>query len=119
MILRKRRNEHSNPLFVQLNLLKLEDVCNLNICLFVFKSINDFIYCPIKFEARDIGPHDLRTREPLVVPFSRSSQTKRSVRIRGAQMWNALPDVLRTSRSVATFKAKMKRRFKEIYSQNV
>ena len=116
LILKKKRYEHSNPLYIQLKLLKLQDICTMNACLFIFKSINNFIFCPITIEARPPGPYNLRNIAPLEIPFSRSTQTKRFIRIRGPQLWNALPESIRCSRTVYTFKKKIKHYFVESYS---
>ena len=64
LISQKRRNTHTNPLFIDLKLLKFDEICKMNLILFVFKSINNFIPSPITFEFRIHGPYNIRNREP-------------------------------------------------------
>ena len=115
-IMKKRRTEPSTPLFKKLNLLKLTDVNNLNAGIFVFKSLNNLIPSPINFESRIIGPYNLRTEQPLVIPFSRSNQYQRFIEIRGAKLWNDLPADIRSSRTIFTFKRKLKAHYLNTYS---
>ena len=65
-IMRKRRWEPSTPLFKILNLLKLDDICDLNSIIFVFKSLNELIPSPIDFVARQAGPYNLRLNQPFI-----------------------------------------------------
>ena len=86
----------------------------MSACMFIFKSISNFILFPIA--ARPPEQYNLRNIVPLEIPFSRSTQTKRFIRIRGPQLWNALPESIRGCRTVYTFKKKIKHYFVESYS---
>ena len=107
-IMKKRRTEPSTPLFKKLNLLKLNDINNLNAGSFVYKSINNLIPAPIAYESRFIGPYNLRRSQPLSIPFTRFNQNQRFIHIRGARLWNGLPEDIRSSRTLFTFKKKLK-----------
>ena len=108
LILRKRRDTRSSPLFSRLKLLKFPDICKLNSIMFVFKSLHNIISSPISFEFRVQGPYNLRHQEQLNVPFVRSNQSRRFIRVSGAQNWNNLPAPIRMSRTVVTLKKNLK-----------
>ena len=113
--MRKKRTEPSMLLFKQLKLLRLPDVIKLNILAFVYKSLNDLIPSPIHYESRYMGPYALRHAQALVVPFSRSSQYQRFLEVRGAKLWNELTSDIRTSRTIYTFKKRLKNIYLDTY----
>lgn len=102
----KTKYEHTNPLFLNHKLLKLPDIIFLQTCLFVFKSIHvfpvntSFEYCNQNINTR--RPHDLK------MPLCRTVKAQRSVTVRGVRCWNSLPQELKTSISINTFKNKIK-----------
>ena len=104
LILRKNRHHPSSPLFKRLNLLKLKELNEFNAVLLVYKSLNELIVSPVSFINQILGPYNLRRREPLVVPFSRSNQSQRFIAIRGANLWNELPLDIRSCLTVNSFK---------------
>ena len=114
-IMRKKRSEPSSPLFKELNLLKLMDICNLNTASFVFKTIKGLIPSPIIFMERDAGPYNLRGDTPLEVPFVRSHQSRRFIHVKGAQLWNDLVPELRNLRTLFSFKRNLKLMYTERY----
>ena len=115
LVAKSGRIDHTTPLFKRLRLLKLKDLNELNLSLFVFKSINGLIASPINFNVRLAAHYNFRSIDPLMVPFTRSTQTKRFPHIRGASLWNGLPMYIRSSRTIQTFKKKMKDMFINSY----
>ena len=109
--MKKRRFQYTSPLLKKLNLLKLDDICNLNCLMYVYKTVNDIIPSPISFEPRLAGRYNLRRAQPLLVPRAASRQSQRFLRIKGAQLWNALPPELRAVNTIISFKIKLKRNF--------
>ena len=116
LIMNKKRNEPSSPLFKKLNLLQLKDVNNLNTAIYVYKSIHNIIPSPLTFEYRTQGPYNLRRREPLMVPFARSKQSQRFLWIRGANLWNALPTHMKAHRTLYSFKRNLKLSYLDSYN---
>ena len=106
--MKKGRLDPSSPLFKKLNLLKLEDINNLNTATFVYKSLNGLISCPVSFIAQRAGPYNLRRNQVLEVPFVSSRQSQRFIRHKGAHLWNHLVPEIRQARTLATFKRKLK-----------
>ena len=115
MITKSRRTAPTSPLYAQLKILTLTDIIKLSTALFVFKSLNGIIPSPIQFQPRVNGPYILRNLNPLIVPFSRSSQTQRFLHIRGATLWNTLHANVRSARTIASFKRNIKSVFLNSY----
>ena len=114
-IMKKRRFDHTTELFRQLEILKLDDLFKFNTLNFVYKSINNFIYSPIQFVGREIGPYNLRNPPSLIVPLLRSTQSTLFIHARGANLWNELPYEIRNSRSIFIFKRKLKTKYLQSY----
>ena len=114
-IMRKRRDTPSNPLFKQLNILKLEDVIKVSSASFVYKSTNNLINTSISFHARFIGPYNLRNIPPLEIPFARDRQAQMFIPVKGAALWNSLPVSIRNSLTLFSFKKNIKKYYLSIY----
>ena len=114
-LLNKNRYVHSSPLFKQLGLLKIHDINNLNALQFVFKTINGFTSSSITYVPRQIEPYELRREPSIDVPFAPSNQTMRFIHIRGARVWNEIPLDIRNSRTIRTFKNKVKKHYLNTY----
>ena len=107
-IMRQRRDAPSNPLFKQLKLLKFDDILKLDLSTFVFKTINHLIITSVEFNARVVGPYNLRNVPPLEVPFARNRHTQMFIPVRGAMLWNSLPENITRSQTLFSFKKKVK-----------
>ena len=115
-IMRKGRLEPSAPLFKKLNVLKLEDINNLNAVTLVYKSLNGHILCPVNFSVQQAGPYNLRRPNEVTVPFVNSRQSQRFIRYRGAVLWNHLALEIRHARTLVSFKQKLKRHYISQYT---
>ena len=95
---------HSNPIFKRLNLLKIEDIYKLNLCLYVYKA---------RLQGEFQRTHNLNTRDPnLSNPtFHRLNQTQRAVSYAGPTAWNDLPPYLREIGTFGRFKFETKNFF--------
>ena len=115
IMLKQRRDAPSNPLFKQLKMLKLDDVIKVNLAIFVFKTINNLVSTSIQFNARFVGPYNLRYVPPLNVPFVRNRQAQMFIPVRGATLWNSLPENIRNSQSLFSFKKNIKQYYLSLY----
>ena len=115
-IMKKRRDAHTTPLFKELNVLKLHDICKLCCLNFVYKSLNNLIFSPITFRIREFRGYNIRHPAELIVPFHRSRQSVMFIHARGANLWNSTPEAIRNSLSIASFKYKLKKSYIQLYS---
>ena len=81
----------------------------------MYKSINNLISSPINFTLRGMGPYNIRNPQPLVLPFHNSVQSALFIHVRGATLWNELPQNIRNSRTVVSFKNRIKKAYLDSY----
>ena len=116
--MKKTRNVHSNPQFHQLNLLKINDTCKVNTLSFIYKSVNNLAHSPLQFQTRRVPRYQLRNDvNQLLVPFSRHNYVQSFICIRGPNLWNSIPQAIRESRTIITFKRKIKKFYIDSYSE--
>ena len=91
----------------QLGLLNVKQRYSFFICIMVYKSLNDSMpnhICDTLTFLRDCHNHDTRNELLLKIPFSRSSYGKRTFANVGSCLWNNLPNVLKSSHNISTFR---------------
>ena len=119
IIMKCNRTTHSDPLFKKLKLLKLNDIIKMNTALFVFKTINNLIYSPIPFTFRNVPHYRLRGNHVnLEVPYVRLRHSQLFVHVRGANLWNSIPQNLHHSPTVISFKRNLKNHYLNSYDVN-
>lgn len=113
VIFRKSRFDHTDPIFLGNNILKVPDIISLQTCLFVFKSI--YVYpnnTNFKFFSQNTN-----TRRPndLKIPLCRTVHAQRSVSMRGVMKWNDLPHQTKALTSITSFKNNIRLSLLETY----
>ena len=88
-------NTHTSPIFKDLSILKLPDIVNYCIALFMFKLKNDLL--PKQFQSFAVNVsevHNYRTRsvanQNLYLPKAKTNYGKFNIRFIGAKTWNSL-----------------------------
>ena len=103
--------------FLDLNILKLEDV-NIYCCaIYVFKSLNNITENKY-FTYRVNEFHSLRNADLLRLPAVRSTQSKRYINYHGVEIWNSLPPNIRNKTSIQSFKIALKKYLLNRYDNN-
>jgi len=102
-----RYREHSTPLFKFLNILKLQDINNFQIAIFMYKYYHNFL--PLLFDGffclnANIHSYYTRRSNALHLPALRTILRKRSIIFTGPRMWNQLNQDFHILPSVASFK---------------
>ena len=99
---------HTDPLYRQTQILKLEQLNKLCVAQFVFKVINDTIHSKIVYTFVS-SIHEFPLRDPLRLrPPRASSQRQKSVVSHGCRIWNALSNEVKNSQSISIFKRRIK-----------
>ena len=107
----------SDPLFKNLNILKIEKLHLYMSTIYVFRSLNCLNRCDW-FHAHHHAFHNLRSNnlQLLNVPFNRNTQYCKSIRINGPKLWNDLPLEIRLEDSYNVFKLRSKLHLLEFHS---
>ena len=88
--------EHTNHLFYQTKILKLDEMYILNLCVLAFSQKINF--------SRRFHSYSTRYRENLLPQFHRLSLTQQSCSFSAVYFWNSLPKELRNLSSLTIFK---------------
>ena len=104
------RYAHTEPLFQNFNLLKLQEIITLQTHLFIYKSLYTYqVDCGFRQMPNTIHSRRLNN---LILPLHRTTHAQRFVSYRGVKQWNQLPDDIKDSQSYNVLKNKIKKRYK-------
>ena len=101
-------HSHSIDMFIAHKILPLPQMIEFHETILAYKVINNqfvldnFLILPIN------QAHDLRNNDDLRIPRVTSSHTKLFIKTRATNSWNALPNDIRTSTSLQSFKRQQK-----------
>ena len=110
----ENRSAPSNPIFFNLQLLKLEDLFELKLLTFVYESVNrispscfhEFFYL-----LSHVHQHDTRQACKCDILLTRKNTLQyglKSVRYAGAKSWNNIPTVIKQAYSSVNFRRQVK-----------
>jgi len=107
----------ATPIYKQLNLLKLGDIRQLQIVLFMFKSKNLLLpescikYCMRKSQ----HSYNMRNVHYFVAQPFRTSIREHSISVEGPRVWDSLPVPLQASESIEILKRNVTKHFISLY----
>ena len=102
IINRKPFLHHTNELFSNSHILKLNDIYNLNAATYMYKLNNFSAYLRTHV-------YETRYNHHLLPTFQRLATTQKSISFKGPQIWNSLPSHIKASVSTKIFKNKYKK----------
>lgn len=110
---------HTDPFFYQLKTLKIDDVHTFQTAIFMFKFSKKLL--PSTFQnifTYNSNIHSYPTRHSLDIHLNNPKilLAHRSIRHHGPDIWNSLPDNIKLSSSLYSFKALMKKHLLIKYS---
>ena len=106
-----RKYEHVSPFIKELGWLKIKDKYTFNICTFVFKVLRncfpDWLYSFNTINT-ELGINT-RNANNLIVRRAKTDIGSREMYTRGPFLWNKLPNEIRETASLLSFKKKLKK----------
>ena len=103
---------HCNPIFNSFNLLKLADIYKYNLGIYMYKNIDRFSGNLYQ------NPYSTRSGSYYIPLRQRLTLTSnQSVKVQALSNWNAIPDVVKNSLSVVSFKRKYKKHLLDSYNE--
>lgn len=111
MVTNSNRFSHSAPLFLNLEILNIYDINKFQICLFVFKFLNNSL--PNSFKHffhinSQIHFYNTRSSNQLHTHYFRTRLAQSSIKYRGPVLWNNLSTILQSYSSLYCFKKYLK-----------
>ena len=108
----RNRYHHTNDDFYNLKILKLTGTNKYFASIFTYKSLNNLTY-PVDYfnTASNTNTYTLRHTNNLRPPLFHSTQSQQSPSYYCCNIWNNLPQEIKTKPSVASFKLFIKKPF--------
>ena len=103
--------EHTHPLFKETQILKLFDLNKLQIATHMYKNID--VYRNLNIQVYHNYP--VRTRNDLRIPIHNLTIYQHSLAYTGPKIWNSLPDDIKNSLSIHSFKKQYKKHLIALY----
>ena len=103
--------DHATPAINRLNWLKIENKSFYDLCLFIFKILNDKVPNWLYTNITNTGmerERETRQSKDLIVGRAKTILGSRRVPVRGPTTWNKLPPAIRELKSIYVFKEKLK-----------
>ena len=102
---------HTDPLFKQLKTLKLQDIHTYQTALFMFKHSKNLLpfFQDTFIPNSNIHSYPTRHRNDFHLSNPKLLLAHRSIRHHGPDIWNSLPDHIKSRTSVFSFKATIKK----------
>ena len=94
-------NQHTNEYFKSMEILKLKDLFELRLLVYMFKNQHFSSHS-------DLHSYNTRHRQNLVLPRFNRARSQSSFIYQGITIWNAVPLEVRTIRYVNAFKNAIK-----------
>ena len=107
------KRDHVTPHINDLNWLKIKNKCAFDICVYVFKLLNGQLpYWLLNLpQVSEYNNRITRQQNNLLVPPTRTMMGERKLSVRGPRLWNDLPQTVKSTVSINTFKKNLKRHF--------
>ena len=108
---------HTNPLFIRLSLLKINDINRLQIAMFIFKVRYNLLptaclqFCPTV----QIRSRLTRNNDYFNISHSRTITRDNAISVSGPRLWSSLPAEVQTCTSISIFKRKVSALFRSHY----
>ena len=104
-------NSHTNDYFKNNNILKLQDLYKLKLCLLLYQYINPSVPLSLTHRIRthdSIHNHNTRHRRDLNLPRYTKASTQSCFLFQSISEWNTLPQTIKNSTSKNTLKKNLK-----------
>ena len=105
-----RKYDHATPIIRKLNWMKIHEKVFYDLSLLMYKIMTHrypewFCHFPAVRTERRLGT---RQADNLIIPNTRTNTGSKLLAVRGPKCWNSLPNSIRNSCSITSFKTKMK-----------
>ena len=102
--------EHTDPLFSETKLLKIEQIYKVNCAQFIYKCYNTNLFNEFRSKLitqSEIHNYNTRGNSQLRLPFTKLKKLQQSFFYVGIKMWNEIPIPIKLANSLVSFKRKL------------
>ena len=104
-----RSLDHTSKMFCQLDILKIDDLIDLNTCIFMCKVLHKL--SPLTFQNKFSMSSSKKYKNNFYVMFASTRRKQFSITIKGGSLWNSLHNFVKLSSSLRIFKITKKKFF--------
>jgi len=101
-------NDHTGAYFKNMRLLPLSSIYCLNISMYMYRTLSDEFYDRELYRKlntfQDQHDHLTRNRDKYVMPRYRKVKTEANIHHSCIEVWNEMPDAVKSCKSLSTFK---------------
>ena len=111
-------NEHTSPLFKSLKILKLPELFNMQLNIFMYKYVRNELPSPLLnlySINHDLHSHNTRNCHSVHLPNIKTDIVHRSFIHQSPLSWLGLPDNLKTANNAKMFNVKIKNHYLATY----
>ena len=111
MLLHKKRTDSASAIYRNLQILNLKQLHELFVLIFVYKQQHNLlpaIYNEYYVRVKATTDRITRQSENILIEKYRTNQGQKTIKFVGGKLWNILPNDIKESSSVNTFKLKCK-----------
>jgi hypothetical protein len=105
-------NDHSSPLFKNLNILKLEDIYKLKVANYMYAFNKQILPSPlmniILFNS-NMHEHNTRNKENPHINARRTIITSNSLRHKGPEIWYQISEIVKSKKTIESFIKNLKK----------
>ena len=103
---------HTQPLFKYLNILTLTDISNYNIASYMYKQVQTN-----QCDTQPVHSYNTRNQSSLQIPKHKLTLFTHSLLYLGRKTWNNIPNIIKQSSSLYSFKKSYKKYLISLYTQ--
>ena len=112
-------DEHSNPLFKSLEILKIQDLAKYHIAILMYKFHNSLLpptFSSFFTQSSNIHNHNTRSssKQSYFLPSARTNYGKYNIRFQGPMVWNSIDNLIKST-TLRQFKTKLKEKYVNVY----
>jgi hypothetical protein len=107
---------HSDPLFLKLNILTVNQIYNYQLGIYMYKILHELIpHLSHHHFVSNMNIHDHNTRSSrhLHAPYCRTKLRQSTIQFQGPRMWNMLPGEIKSAPSISIFKKRLKKHYEK------
>ena len=111
-------NAHTNNLFHNMNILKLNEIYDLQVATFMYKYINLLLPHPLKdlfVLNKQLHTYNTRNRNNPIVPMHRTESGKKCIAHMGPVIWIKVPDNIKKAKTLKSFRSLLKKNLLKRY----
>ena len=105
-----KKYDHITPHINKLKWLKINNKYIFDVCVYIYKVLSNqlpdwILTLPM---VREVNSRITRQQNNLLVPLTRTMMGEKAMEVRGPKLWNNLPEEIRNSNTISSFKNKLK-----------